>query len=362
MVTGGSVVALKYKGGVMVAADTLASYGSLARYEGVSRIAKVGISNDTMLAAGGDYSDYQMILKMIEQKAVADFAADDGSSLSPKAMHHWLTRVMYNRRSKMDPLWNAVIVTGFRDGKAYLGSSDLYGTMFEDDYVATGLGGHLALPLIRKAWHAEMSEEEARKLLVDCMRVLFYRDTRASASIQLGTVSAEGSKVGEPFKLDTFWECAAASPPPPPPSRPPPPAAPTSCPLPLPHPCLARLSRACALALPGTPSSCAAEATSGMAPGEPEPGKGSGGRSSSGCWSLVRDRSEESTASSRWSCKGCKRLARFFIHSEREVLHKINTQRRARAARPRVREPRTRARAPAPPVSAARPARCVSDM
>lgn len=220
----------------MVAADTLASYGSLARYEGVSRIAKVGISNDTMLAAGGDYSDYQMILKMIEQKAVADFAADDGSSLSPKAMHHWLTRVMYNRRSKMDPLWNAVIITGFRDGKAYLGSSDLYGTMFEDDYVATGLGGHLALPLIRKAWHAEMSEEEARKLLVDCMRVLFYRDTRASASIQLGTVSAEGSKVGEPFKLDTFWECAAASPPPPPPSRPPPPAAPPPAPCPCPAP------------------------------------------------------------------------------------------------------------------------------
>ena len=218
----------------MVAADTLASYGSLARFEGVTRIAKVGISKDTLLAAGGDYSDYQMILKMVEQKAVADFAADDGSSLSPKAMHHWLTRVMYNRRSKMDPLWNSVIITGFRDGKAYLGSSDLYGTMFEDDFVATGLGGHLALPLIRKAWHAEMSEEEARKLLVDCMRVLFYRDTRASASIQVGTVSAEGSNVGEPFKLDTFWECAAAPPSaeprcrcrPPRPRRPAPPLAP----------------------------------------------------------------------------------------------------------------------------------------
>ena len=253
----------------MVAADTLASYGSLARFEGVSRIAKVGISNDTMLAAGGDYSDYQMILKMVEQKAVADFAADDGSSLSPKAMHHWLTRVMYNRRSKMDPLWNSVIITGFRDGKAYLGSSDLYGTMFEDDFVATGLGGHLALPLIRKAWHAEMSEEEARKLLVDCMRVLFYRDTRASASIQVGTVSAEGSKIGEPFKLDTFWECAAA----PPPSRAPRPAAATAPPAPqAPAPPLppSHLSRACALALPGIPSSCAAVATSGTAPGEPE--------------------------------------------------------------------------------------------
>ena len=239
MVTGGSVVAMKYKGGVMVAADTLASYGSLARFEGVTRIAKVGIANDTMLAAGGDYSDYQMILKMVEQKAVADFAADDGSSLSPKALHHWLTRVMYNKRSKMDPLWNSVIITGFRDSKPYLGSSDLYGTMYEDDFVATGLGGHLALPLIRKAWHAEMGEEEARKLMTDCMRVLFYRDTRASASIQIGTVSAEGSKIGEPFKLDTFWECAAA----PPPSRAPRPAAATApprAPYALPLPALPR--------------------------------------------------------------------------------------------------------------------------
>lgn len=210
MVTGGSVVALKYNGGVLVAADTLASYGSLARYEGVSRMAKVGIANDTLLAAGGDYSDYQMILKMIEQKSSSDFAMDDGSSLSPSALHHWLTRIMYQRRSKMDPLWNSVVIAGFRDGKAYLGSADLYGTQYEDNFIATGLGGHMALPLIRKAWREDMTEAEARTLLTDCMRVLFYRDTRASAKIMIGSVSAEGSKVDEPFEIDTFWECAPA--------------------------------------------------------------------------------------------------------------------------------------------------------
>jgi len=206
MVTGGSVVAMKYAGGVLVATDTLASYGSLARYDGISRMAKVGIANDTLLAAGGDYSDYQAIIKMIEQKSVAEFAMDDGSSLSASALHHWLTRVMYNRRSKMDPLWNSVVIAGFRGGKAYLGSSDMYGTMFEDDFVGTGLGGHLAIPLIRKGWREDMPEEEARKLLTDCMRVLFYRDTRASSEIQIGVVSAAGSTVGEPFKIDTFWE------------------------------------------------------------------------------------------------------------------------------------------------------------
>jgi len=206
MVTGGSVVALKYAGGVMIATDTIASYGSLARFEGVSRMSSVGIANDTILAAGGDYSDYQELLKMIERHSVEEFAFDDGASMAPNALHHWLTRVMYQRRSKMDPLWNSVVVAGFRDGKSYLGSVDLYGTMFEDDFMATGLGGHLALPMIRKAWRKDLSEEEARKLLIDCMRVLFYRDTRASAFITVGKVDAKGSIVGKSEKLDTYWE------------------------------------------------------------------------------------------------------------------------------------------------------------
>ncbi|CAN0329823.1 unnamed protein product [Discosporangium mesarthrocarpum] len=38
MVTGTSVLGIKYKDGVMLAADTLASYGSLARYKSVERI------------------------------------------------------------------------------------------------------------------------------------------------------------------------------------------------------------------------------------------------------------------------------------------------------------------------------------
>lgn len=41
----------------------------------------------------------------------------DGHSYSPKAIHSWLTRVMYNRRSKMNPLWNTVVLGGFYNGE-----------------------------------------------------------------------------------------------------------------------------------------------------------------------------------------------------------------------------------------------------
>lgn len=43
---------------------------------------------------------------------------DDGFSLKPKSLHCWLTRVMYNRRSRFDPLWNNFIIAGLdNDGK-----------------------------------------------------------------------------------------------------------------------------------------------------------------------------------------------------------------------------------------------------
>lgn len=65
MVTGTSVLGLKFNGGVMIAADMLGSYGSLARFRNISRIMKV---NDcTVLGASGDYADFQYLKQVIEQ-------------------------------------------------------------------------------------------------------------------------------------------------------------------------------------------------------------------------------------------------------------------------------------------------------
>merc|ERR1711991_784845 len=42
IVTGSSVIGIKYADGVVLAADTLTSYGSLARFRDMERLAKVG--------------------------------------------------------------------------------------------------------------------------------------------------------------------------------------------------------------------------------------------------------------------------------------------------------------------------------
>ena len=59
VVTGTSVLAIKYKDGIMMAADNLASYGSLARFQDVERLMAVG--KRTLLGASGDMSDFQYL-------------------------------------------------------------------------------------------------------------------------------------------------------------------------------------------------------------------------------------------------------------------------------------------------------------
>jgi 20S proteasome subunit beta 7 len=67
---------IKYKDGVMIAADTLgknsfhfteklASYGSLARFADIQRVVPVG--KFSILGASGDFSDFQYILKLLDE-------------------------------------------------------------------------------------------------------------------------------------------------------------------------------------------------------------------------------------------------------------------------------------------------------
>ncbi|KAH3865032.1 hypothetical protein DPMN_028070, partial [Dreissena polymorpha] len=66
IVTGTSVLGLKFKDGVVLAADKLGSYGSMAKFRDLTRLLKV--NDQTVVGAGGDYADYQFLTEIIEQR------------------------------------------------------------------------------------------------------------------------------------------------------------------------------------------------------------------------------------------------------------------------------------------------------
>jgi len=209
IVTGTSVLAIMYKDGIMMAADNLASYGSLARFKNVQRLHPVG--SNTVLGASGDLSDFQYIQSLLDELVIEEFTHQDAHSLGPAEVHEYLSRVMYGRRSKFDPLWNALLVGGFNDGKRFLAYVDLLGTTYSSPSLATGYGAHIAIPLLRSAVDGRedtLTEEDARKLLHDCMRVLFYRDARSLDKYQLATVTAAGVQISDQIKIETAWNFA----------------------------------------------------------------------------------------------------------------------------------------------------------
>jgi len=204
IVTGSSVLAVKYCDGIMMMADTLGSYGGLAMFRNLRRINSV--TPHCLIGASGEYSDYQYILKLIDRLNRIDFTSDDNSHLTPENIYSYLTRIMYNRRSKIDPLWNILLVGGVENDKFFLGAVDLYGSSYSADSMATGYGQHLALPLLRKYANPTMNYEQAKNLLEDCQRILLYRDCRTLNFFTLATVTKEGATISEPYSLETKWD------------------------------------------------------------------------------------------------------------------------------------------------------------
>ena len=59
---------------------------------------------------------------------------------------------------------------------------DLLGVTYSASTLATGYGAYIAQPLLRKAVEGKedtLTEAEARTILEDALRVLFYRDARS---------------------------------------------------------------------------------------------------------------------------------------------------------------------------------------
>ncbi|KAF4510607.1 hypothetical protein G6O67_002483 [Ophiocordyceps sinensis] len=213
IVTGTSVVAIKFKDGVVMAADNLASYGSLARFTDVKRLRP--FAKTSIVGFSGDVSDMQYLNRHLTELALYE-AYDSPSSpadgtaprLSAANLHRYLSKLLYRRRSDFDPLWNHLLVAGLDDaGEPFLAAADLLGSTYSAPSLATGFGAMLAQPMMRR--HApdedaarKLSRQEAVDIVKECMKVLFYRDARSLDKYSLAVVTKDGVELSTDEQLE----------------------------------------------------------------------------------------------------------------------------------------------------------------
>lgn len=154
------------------------------------------MGENTLIAYSGDVSDAQHIqylldtlmypipllplpnitLRTLLTCRIREAHHQDDHLPNPLTLHNYLSRTMYNRRTKMDPLWNSLLVAGITppsdspmvtlpntlqpqdatppqktaetveeesdsknklEGNLFLGYVDLYGTTFSSNHIAT---------------------------------------------------------------------------------------------------------------------------------------------------------------------------------------------------------------------------------
>lgn len=136
-------------------------------------------------------------------------------TLNARNLHKYLSKLLYHRRSKFDPLWNHLLVAGLdEEGAPFLAAADLLGTTFTSPSLATGFGSMLAQPIMRRlvpdeAAVAAVSREQAVACVRQCLKVLFYRDARSLDAYSLAVVTRDGVELSEDERLeDQSWAFA----------------------------------------------------------------------------------------------------------------------------------------------------------
>lgn len=150
----------------------------------------------------------QYIDRMLNALDVEENYGSPGHVLHAKNLHNYLSKVMYKRRSDVNPLWNVILVAGLDgENRPFLSSVDLLGTTFSSPTLATGYGAHLAQPLLRKLVDDEdkvqdITREAAVAAVKECMKVLFYRDARSLDKYSIAIVTKQGVELKENEQLE----------------------------------------------------------------------------------------------------------------------------------------------------------------
>ncbi|KAE8305634.1 Proteasome subunit beta type 4 [Giardia duodenalis] len=205
--TGGTVVAVAHKDGVLMAADTVLNYGSTRRTDNYERIIPVG--THTLIGFTGDEADFKDSLYTL--KSMHREARCHGTPPpSTREIHGFLATRNYSSRLEMDPIYNGYIIGGCEPGESpYIGVVDLRGTQFTASFFATGMGRHYALPVLREGWKPGISKDEAVALLLESLKTLAFNDAAAGSSFIICEATSDGTHIGPVQTLDLDWSSAA---------------------------------------------------------------------------------------------------------------------------------------------------------
>ncbi len=187
LMKGTTTVGIKFKEGVVVASDKRATSGTFVASK--SAVKTLKLTDYAVATISGLVADGQYLVNNLT--ALADlYSLDTGKPLSVRGLARLL--VLMLRRYRPYFLLAHLIVGGIDREGPHLFNVDLYGTMTEEDYLATGSGSPVAISVIEGGYSPDMDRDSAIKLAISSMIAALSRDAATGDGMDVVVIDREG--------------------------------------------------------------------------------------------------------------------------------------------------------------------------
>jgi proteasome beta subunit len=185
---GATAVGIAYKDGVVLGAERRITLGSFVRSKSGKKVFRV---TDTVGAVcAGMVADMQNLVKEVSVYSKLK-ELESRKPLKPNSVAKLMSTLMFQNRYA--PLLTQVVLGGVGQ-KPVVYVLDPLGSVIADSYATVGTGEETAVGVVEAGYTANMSQKDARDLLVSSIKAAIARDAMSGNGIDLMTVDRAGIK------------------------------------------------------------------------------------------------------------------------------------------------------------------------
>jgi len=185
-----TALGLKFKDGVVLAADRRVSYGTFILSKSAR---KVFLINDLVgISTAGLPGDFQELVDVVRFN-LSMYELDLDKKATPTNVAKLLSLLLYQGRFR-GIYYAELIVGGLEEDKPRLLVLDSAGGLLEEKYVAVGTGAQIATGILERNYKDDLNEEGALDLAEKAMREAISRDALSGDGIDLLIITKTGAR------------------------------------------------------------------------------------------------------------------------------------------------------------------------
>ncbi|KAM0680114.1 Proteasome subunit beta type-2 [Glugoides intestinalis] len=148
---------------------------------------------DTLVALTGNQGDTFRTMNFVQQYSKL-LSMTYKEKIGPELLSRVLSTKLHKSLRKQQVDTQGIIAGRSEDNTLKLYCVDRYGALYEDDFVVTGYGLYFVFGVFDMYYKKDMNEEEAFRLIQDCLKVLKERLVLETDKWKMDVIGPDGFK------------------------------------------------------------------------------------------------------------------------------------------------------------------------